>query len=240
MRFVTWNMGCGPGSTYAPTHQAAWRYLLETLKPDVALVQEALLSSEPLVRPFGSFVWSKTRPRASGTGIFVRSGVDFSPIEVSIDGSYAAALRVAVRGVPTDVVSLHVGPETRRNLETLRAWLEDHVLPDNPFVVGGDLNSSRSFAPWHSAYLTGLSTLGLHDCHWSLHKKESPSFWGRQSAGARYQDDHFFTNRSLGQFARVCEVVDNENTRRFSDHGPLTLELDEGPANPRMEPTVGT
>jgi Endonuclease/Exonuclease/phosphatase family len=231
MRFVTWNMGCGPGSTYRPTHEAAWRYLLEVLSPDVALVQEALLSAEALVRSFGSLVWSKKRPggSGSGTGIFVRGGVDFTPLDVSIDGSYAAAVRVAVRGVPTEVVSVHVGPQKLRgNLEALRAWLVDHVLPDNPFVVGGDLNSSRSFAPWHSEYLSELSTLGLHDCHWSLHEKESPSFWGRQSAEARYQDDHFFTNRSLGQFARVCAVVDNENTRRFSDHGPVKLELDGG------------
>jgi endonuclease/exonuclease/phosphatase family metal-dependent hydrolase len=227
-RFVSWNMGCGPGSTYRTTHDSAWRYLLDALSPDVALVQEALLSAEDRVRPFGSIVWSKKRPRDSGTGIFVRGGVDFSQVEISIDGSYAAAIRLAVRGVPTEVVSVHVGPESRANLEALRRWLVDHVLPDNPFVVGGDLNSSRSFAPWHSAYLTELSTLGLHDCHWSLHKKESPSFWGRQSAKARYQDDHFFTSHSLGVFARVCTVVDNEDTRRLSDHGPLTLELEEG------------
>lgn len=143
---------------------------------------------------------------------------------------------MVVREVSTTVVSVHVGPEKRANLETFRAWLVENVLPDYPYVVGGDLNASRAFAAWHAAYLSGLSALGLHDCHWSLHERETPSFWGRQSTEARFQDDHFFTNRAVGPFVRVCVVVDDADTRRLSDHGPVTLEIDAGPANIGTQP----
>jgi hypothetical protein len=48
MRVVTWNMGCGPNSSYRKSHDEAWRYLLQELRPDVALVQEALVTKKVL------------------------------------------------------------------------------------------------------------------------------------------------------------------------------------------------
>jgi hypothetical protein len=45
MRIVTWNMGCGPtASAYRKSHGEAWDYLLYELRPDVTLVQEALVT----------------------------------------------------------------------------------------------------------------------------------------------------------------------------------------------------
>ena len=44
MRIVTWNMGCGPRvSQYRRSHGEAWEYLVNELRPDVAMVQEALV-----------------------------------------------------------------------------------------------------------------------------------------------------------------------------------------------------
>jgi hypothetical protein len=45
MRVVTWNMGCAPtASPYRKSHGEAWDYLLNKIRPDVALVQEALVT----------------------------------------------------------------------------------------------------------------------------------------------------------------------------------------------------
>jgi hypothetical protein len=69
MRIVSWNMGCGPRSRYRRTHKKAWQYLLDELRPDVALVQEALLSSDEYVASHGSLVWSVGRTRDSATAV---------------------------------------------------------------------------------------------------------------------------------------------------------------------------
>jgi hypothetical protein len=86
MRFVTWNMGKS-----RRTHDAAWHFLLCCLRPDVALVQEALASATRLVESFGTIVWNK--PRAGGTGVFVRRGIDFEPYVASVKGSRQARKR---------------------------------------------------------------------------------------------------------------------------------------------------
>jgi endonuclease/exonuclease/phosphatase family metal-dependent hydrolase len=220
MRFVTWNLG-----RTRRTHAAAWRYLLDCLKPDVALVQEALSSADSLVVEHGSVVWCT--PRRGGTGVFVRHGMEFTRLERSVKGSYVAAVSIRVLGRATQAISVHVGPESWRNQVWLRAWLLGQ-LSDGPLVVGGDFNVSREYSAKHKAYLSGLSADGFHDCHFAKQGEEKPSFWGWQSGTAKYQDDHFFTSPSLGSAVRDCDVVDNALTRLLSDHGPITLDLNSG------------
>src|SRR5262245_9343895 len=143
MRIVTWNMGCGPTlSPYRRTHSEAWRYLTEELKPDIALVQEALLAAADMVAAAGSVVWSHDRKPDSGAGVFIKHGLEFIPREVHVEGSFIAVASTSIRGGVAEVASVHVGgPEYQRNLEFLRDWLVAEVVPDPPFVVGGDLNS---------------------------------------------------------------------------------------------------
>ena len=42
MRSVTWNMGFNDYA-YRPRHDEAWRFLVDELHPDLALVQEAIV-----------------------------------------------------------------------------------------------------------------------------------------------------------------------------------------------------
>lgn len=229
MRVVTWNMGCGPASRYARVHDAAWCYLLDFLRPDLAFVQEALTRSNDVVCSRGSLVWSSRRPRhGSGTAVFIRSGIDFVAVDDVVHGSYVAGaiLRAADRSIR--VASIHVGPEEWANQLALRKWLFNNVLPADHFIVGGDLNTSRAYSKRHKEYLSSLTTGGLHDCRWALHESESPSFWGGPAAIAKYQDDHLFTSRSMSRNVLECGVVDNPLTRVLSDHGPLALDLDSG------------
>jgi exonuclease III len=219
VRFVTWNLGRS-----RRTHAAAWHYLLDCLKPDIAFVQEALASAEDIVRAHGPLVWHSAK--SGGTGVFIRRGIEFSRFDASVNGSYVVGVSTAVLGRPTNAVSVHVGPEKWANQKSLRSWMVDQLLPAGCCVIGGDLNASRSFSQRHRDYLSGLSVAGFHDCHWSKHQRERPSFWGRQGV-KEYQDDHFFTDQSLARSIRACEVVDNALTRLLSDHGPLTLDLDE-------------
>jgi exonuclease III len=218
MRFVTWNMGRS-----RRTHEAAWHYLLSCLKPDIAFVQEALGSAANLVAECGSLVWSKSKSRG-GTGVFIRHGIEFEHLEAAVKGSYVAAVATSVLGRRIQAFSVHVGPESWKNQETLEPWLVKQVH-DGPCVIGGDFNTSRSYSRKHEAYLNRLVAAGVHDCHWAKHGREVPSFWGEKSQGPKYQDDHFFTSLTLAQSVKDCYILDNPLTRLLSDHGPVLLDL---------------
>jgi hypothetical protein len=206
------------------THEAAWHYLLSCLKPDVACVQEVLGSADRLVAPIGSITWSKARP--GGTGVFVRRGVVVKETPSSIKGSYVAAVAVATPALSIRVFSVHLGPESWANQEAFEPWLVNQIHAE-PSVVGGDINMSRAYSERHKAYLDRLVNAGVHDCHWCQNGREVPSFWGRQSRPAKYQDDHFFASQSLADCVTACWVDDNPLTRVLSDHGPVVLDLEK-------------
>src|SRR5437763_1599628 len=110
MRIVTWNMGRSRA-----LHEAAWHYLLTSLNPDVACIQEALGSADRCVARSGSIAWSKARP--GGTGVFARSDVKVAATQESLQGSYVAAVRVIVGSTALRVCSVHLGPESWKNQE---------------------------------------------------------------------------------------------------------------------------
>jgi endonuclease/exonuclease/phosphatase family metal-dependent hydrolase len=207
-------------------HEAAWHYLLTHLETHIALVQEALASASRVAADHGSLVWSG--PRAGGTGVFVRDGVDFERLEMSLKGSYLAGISTGALGGGIRAFSIHVGPESWNNQKTLEPWLISQVN-DGMSIIGGDFNISRRYSRKHQAYFDRLLKAGVHDCHWAKNGREVPSFWGRQSLAAIYQDDHFFASPSLAGLVRDCQVVDNPLTRLLSDHGPVVLDLESPP-----------
>lgn len=220
MRFVTWNMG-----RKKATHEAAWAYLLTELKPDVALIQEALVSSETHAASYGSVTWYRAN-RSGGTGILVRRGINYTRHTVGqVGDSYIAGILLSLRGIPTSVFSVHVGPRRWATQQALKSWLI--ALKDQgPFVLGGDLNTSRDYKTKHRAFFENLNDAGIHDCHFKKNRKEIPSFWGRQ-AKREYQDDHFFTTGPIGESVHECRVVDNPVVRVLSDHGPVVLDISD-------------
>jgi len=222
MRIVSWNMGCGGPGPYGPTHENAWNYLLEQLQPDVALVQESKLAASGWVADRGSLFWGD-HWRGWGTGIFVRKGLSAVERQLPSEGSFVAAADVGEGSTILTVASIHVAPtkEKRRHLQNLIDVLFP-ALKGRAFVAGGDFNAARSYGQgW---FFAELAERGLHDCHWDLHGQEGRSFWGQHGLEA-IPGDYFFVDAATGR-ASACYVVDNEEVRRLSDHGPVLLHLD--------------
>lgn len=218
MRLITWNMGRSRAK-----HRAAWHYLLSHLQPDVACVQEAIAPSDFDLEIGGRVFWRDGK-RPGGTGVFVRGGIEATPIWSVVPGSYVAGVSVHILGRELSVFSVHVGPESWKNQQALKPWLLEQLqLPNS--VVGGDFNTSRGYSRRHKVYLDGLVAEGLHDCC-CPEGIETQSFWAHQVAqGKTYQDDHFFVGASLAPMVRTCRVLDNPLTRMLSDHGPLLFEV---------------
>jgi exonuclease III len=219
MRIISWNMGCAPrGSRYRRTHATAWRYLLDTLTPDIAFVQEALRPTQAVTPNDGELQWSADIGNQSGTAVFIRRGFAFEPLTVRSDKSYVAGARVSVAGEPIVFISVHVGPSNyRKNLKTLVDALCP-VIEGTRFVVGGDWNAARHVddvygGQWYRKFFDDLAARQMVDCHWTQHGEEVPSLWRKQDAH-RYQCDHIFADAITASGAD-CNVMPHVET--FSD-----------------------
>ena len=225
MRIISWNLGCGPrGARYRKTHAEAWRYLLDTLTPDIGFVQEALHPTEAVTPDDGHLVWSADKGDQSGTAVFVRRGLAFEPLTVRADKSYVAGVRVPIKGEPILFLSIHVGPSNyRKNLKTLVDALCP-IIEGQRFVVGGDWNAARHVddvhgGKWYRRFFDDLAARQMVDCHWQQHGKEVQSLLRKQDKNI-YQCDHLFVDARTATGAN-CNVLPHID--RFSDHSPIEL-----------------
>ena len=96
MRVITWNMGCGYGQQFRRTHDEAWRYLTEELRPDIALVQEALLQESlgqtRRERLLVHGAWKRTCDWGSGVHSSVAAVEEVDSVEC--EGVHAASARI--------------------------------------------------------------------------------------------------------------------------------------------------
>jgi endonuclease/exonuclease/phosphatase family metal-dependent hydrolase len=234
MRIVTWNLGCGPPSSqYRKRHAEAWRYLLEELRPDVAVVQEALVTKIDEARRDHSVTLCDLGPKvAAGTAILVRAlGTRVAPAVAVSPQTYTATAEIITPAGPLTITSVHVYPGEQQHADMKRlVELLGSTPPGRIVLVGGDFNAARRWDEVHggkryAAFFAAMKTAGLHEVHWGVHGREVQSFWGRQMKEA-YQDDHFFITNAWASRVRSCNVIDNEVVRRVSDHGPVEMELD--------------
>ncbi len=232
MRIVTWNMGCGwPRSRYRKHCGRAWLYLLGDLRPDVVLVQEAVLPADEVLAEQGFALASRsTLPGTDAcTAVLAKRGTarEVAPID-GLENTLAAAATVQTPAGPLTVQSVHVatGSKQRSDLGVLTDAASS-FSKGSPFLMGGDYNAARRFRDGrlYGWFFDAAAEAGLHEPHWAINECEVQSFWGPQAKTA-YQLDHFFMSGEWASYVRSCAVVDNEVVREMSDHGALVLELD--------------
>jgi endonuclease/exonuclease/phosphatase family metal-dependent hydrolase len=216
---------------YRKSHERAWRYLLEDLQPDVALVQEALVSVAGSAAGSDRLTWHSSEPCDAGTAVFVNARLrDVSRVMLTAEGSYMAAVKLDDRR-PVLISSVHVGPEPDyvQNLNRVIEALTTACMGQS-FVVGGDFNAARHYDEVYKRrrfrpFFDDMQARGFCDCHWTLHGRETQTFWGRQAKNP-YQCDHFFADPTTLKSIRRCEVIEYEPVREYSDHAPIQLTIE--------------
>jgi endonuclease/exonuclease/phosphatase family metal-dependent hydrolase len=220
-------MGCSPrGSPYRKTHQQALRYLFDELHADIALVQEALLDLPIWVRPACISQQATLEGHNAGSGLFVR-GMPARELVIRAEGCCVAAAEVEGPNGALVTASIHVS--TRNQRRRLRGLISALLpaLKGNRFIVGGDFNAAREYSERaYGWFFDELTSYGFHDCHRAIYGREVTSFWGHQAPKGGIQDDHLFIDGASASRVLSCDVVDNTEVRRLSDHGPLVLVID--------------
>jgi endonuclease/exonuclease/phosphatase family metal-dependent hydrolase len=225
MKILTWNLGYWQHSSL---HNEAWNYLCNDIKPDIAFLQEV---RPPSWIPHHTLLFEKIT-HGWGTALFAPS-LTLQKKDFSLyPGRVVAASIVLDKNLPLFVASIHapiINDRVFPHLAKIFAELESNHACNS--VVGGDLNSARlAEKVWpgngHGPFFEQIDRGDRWvDCCRKFHPTEIQTFF-RADCFNPFQDDHIFTSCDLENRVRAANVINNELTRRVSDHIPLVVEID--------------
>lgn len=234
MKIVTWNMN---GWNRQGTHDQAWTFLLDTVRPDIALLQEAEVPEN--LPPEYRHKWTPAiAGRPFGSVILSRLG----ELDLQWEDNSRGAVLVANSSVtaigPISIACIQARVE--EGVGTIR-WLRETIGAVRPllgdrFILGGDLNTARqAHRAWpaygHGQFWKDIETWDLYERLPLDGLEEQQSYWGRwllnkpPTLGNTLQDDHVFLDAKTFASAHSCLVWDTKRVRELSDHGPVVVDL---------------
>lgn len=228
MRIITWNMGYWLHRTH---HAAAWEFLRQILRPDIALLQEV---NPPTLAGDESLVFQQVHG-GWGTALYAR-GIVLRAVGLSVEypGRVAGAVATLAAGSELFLASIHAPIIRNRVFPHLSRIVEqiDAATRGRPAILGGDLNSARlAEAVWpgygHGPFFDHMDRSRFVNCCWRIHGRELQTVF-KPNAKHPFQDDHLFVTDDLAPGLVACDVADNSTTRTVSDHIPLVVELEPG------------
>jgi exonuclease III len=231
VRVITWNMG---GFAFRKKQAEAWAYLENTLKPDIALLQEVPRSKfDELSKKGRAFAYHGGK---LGTMVYCAEGFS-AKVEADETMShcssemYLAAADVLAFLCPFVLISAHVNPDKEHKAH-LRKLIEmlDQAGHARPIIIGGDFNACRHYDEVYkrnacSWFFDGMRRIGFYDCHFGLHGEEKRTHWSKKTSEP-YQDDHLFVSSDWKDRIISCDILPYDPAKRLSDHGPVELVID--------------
>jgi len=225
IKLVTWNMGYWQ---YRSKHPEAWKYLRDSIRPDIALLQE----TRPPALDGDERVILNEIHQGWGTAVYVRSlqaasSADFDryPTRVVAAGVHLSSNKTMF------VVSIHapiIGNRVFPHLSNIFDDIESE-LADESCIVGGDLNSARlAEKVWpnygHGPFFERLDQSWLVDCRKKFYPEEVQTIF-RPKQFYPFQDDHIFVSRDLAEKVVEYQVLNSDIARTVSDHIPVVVEI---------------
>jgi exonuclease III len=233
-RVVSWNLNHGGNK------DAQWRFLLDKLDPDLALLQEVSRPPTWVADLGGALVMAEKAPGSGrGSAIYVRQP-PLKRILLQNQDGYFAATGLRLPGGRA-AIALSVHGRTDKNRPGGYYYLADYLRSEfnslasqlkgfrGRCFVGGDFNISRGIdaqykyrpdeSRSHEGFLAWLEDEHnlIESCCASGEKR---SFYRNGRPHADYQNDHLFVSRRLTQAQDTCEVLDWE-VGGLSDHAPV-------------------
>ena len=247
IRVVTWNMAYW---SHKAMHEEAWSYLLDKINADFVLVQESKITG--FLENDSNFLWHKAGETPGrkdwGNGIYSKKYQLTQETENSIDcwnrDRFNELCIVANTKVNKDtkltLISLYgrmdkVGTEVycmtnlHRILSDLTGIFNGHY-GKREIILGGDLNASiQCDEQWggeaHKIFFDRLSDFRLKNCFELKGYKGYVQTHRHHKSTLTWQNDYFFISKSLGKKFKECEILDNNDIRRYSDHNPVIIKL---------------
>jgi exonuclease III len=241
--------------SHKTTHDEAWRFLVEVIKPDVALSQEAHTPTDETIRKKTVLV-KIGGTRDWGSGVYSI----YSSKEIEFENSYPGSLVGVEIELPSGrklaIISLYGKLETKNGDSTGFATTSVHKMIsdlnwillglgkfaglENSLVLGGDFNASIQLDnTWragagrylnaHRILFERIEDYGLKSVFDYPEKQKSFVQTHRHGRSKKpWQNDYIFLSGSLHSRIKKVEVIDNAEVRLLSDHNPVVVDIDTG------------
>jgi hypothetical protein len=225
VRVVAWNMNHWQTKSRS---EEAWRYLLEELHPDVALLTEA--SPPAAIVQDARVVFAEVPGRDWGSAVYVADDLELRLLPIEVVSHPGAFVVVEIDSpelsAPITAISLYglfekilktdySSPSLHRSLSDLTVVLDDPTRRGR-IILGGDLNvSPLKWGPLHRVIFDRIELFGLESC---LDYRERPTPTHRQ-----VEIDYVFVSRELVPRVSAGSVVDVGD---LSDHRALVVEIE--------------
>lgn len=248
LKVITWNMAYWSHKTLL---EEAWSYLL-SLNADIFIVQESRRPTS--LKNDKNFVWhaagESNGRKEWGSGIYSSKYQLTEEPESSIPewsrNRHKELCVVANTHIGNNTftfISLygrmdkigHIGysiPNLHRIFSDLTGILKGHIDGKRQIVLAGDLNASLQFdekfgGQSHRIFFERLRDLKLENCFELNGNKDFVQTLRYPKSNIMWQNDYCFISKSLSKQFTSCEVIDNDEVRKYSDHNPVmaTLEL---------------
>ena len=229
MRVVSWNMS-------GRKSDDAWRHLLDVLRPDVALLQEAAVSDTMRAELGGRLIWQPISNVKWGSAIVTTTPATHVEVELStewMDYVRLVATDAVVDSKSLRIISVHPHhmafdeellpehPELTPRLDGARsvwscdvayALARDLTAAAPAFVVGGDWNTARLFDRTMGYLEPGageafFARANADGWHDCYHARHGRE--GRTWIRGKdngYQLDHVFTDGVTGEAVKDCWI----------------------------------
>jgi exonuclease III len=227
LRVVTWNM-----AHRVRLKKRAWDFLRYVIAPDLALVQEA--HPPESFRDGAQFIYPENVTGTIGaSGIWSRElPLDRVSLDTTLPNAIiASAISLPKGSAPLLVISMygtfdrtsHVTPNLHRMISDLHSLITDKAYKGK-IMIGGDWNIDRSYnkinpgsAPLHRLVFERLEDefYGLQRCN------KEPLRTIRHRSIHSYQDDYIYVSKKLIPKLVSCDVVNDPEVEKLSDHLPV-------------------
>jgi len=213
VKVITWNLGYWQ---HRPFHEDAWNYLREEVKPPLLNEGERLLF-KPVHGGWGTATYSRCSP-------LVELGFVGYPGRVATAQLECSGVKINAASIHAPIIEGRVFPHLDRIFDEIEA-----LMGAMTFIVGGDLNSARlAEKVWpgygHGPFFVRLADSPFFDCMMEFHDEEQQTYF-RHDVTRPWQDDHLFVSHNLAEKVVSCEVLNNDITKRVSDHRPILAEI---------------
>lgn len=255
MKLIFWNMA-GAWPSKAAAHARAWQWLNEP-DADVALIQEAVLQEDTEAR-WRSVVWSSKYGHNWGSAVLARDTSytlwqpgAANPWLSKVGGAACVAEPEDPYGLWLVSIRSSAGPWRNTDLHSLppldgiarcsadgsELWEIEvvahelkHVVRNQQFVMGGDLNSALAFdrnygGQENEVLFANLAEAGYVDVR-PRHQPDEVQTYFKLGARA-YQLDHVFADAATEARVSSWSVATDVSSKFcLSDHAPILITIE--------------
>jgi hypothetical protein len=220
------------------TNNFAWDYLVKTINPDIALLQETVVPE--LYKEQTVFMESNTcRANESvkwGTCVYISKDVLKRSLLQNITEQYVdienrngkqVFAEVSLENNIYTICSLHTNTSPD-GIYSIRNHIEQifnsKILNDNirKLIIGGDFNADIEMD--NGFFLETFNSIKFH-YHECIPKYTQTFFGNNMSEKNHYQDDHIFVSKDLSNNIGEIFSWNYGKVKQYSDHTILEVEI---------------